>query len=91
MNEGNGAATLSDSGTLSFSDLDTTDVVTVSAGLQQRCGVERWVAQRAARRGAGGRLLRSIRTAGTTAAARTSTSWLRGRNDHLLVQRGGDR
>ncbi|AZD71835.1 T1SS secreted agglutinin RTX [Pseudomonas chlororaphis subsp. aurantiaca] len=30
MNEGNGTATLSDSGALSFSDLDSTDVVTVS-------------------------------------------------------------
>ncbi|WP_256584832.1 VCBS domain-containing protein, partial [Pseudomonas sp. Irchel s3a18] len=30
MNEGNGAATLSDSGVLSFSDLDSNDVVTVS-------------------------------------------------------------
>ncbi|WP_454870057.1 VCBS domain-containing protein [Pseudomonas lini] len=30
MNEGNGTATLSDSGTLSFSDLDSTDTVTVS-------------------------------------------------------------
>ncbi|WP_223508084.1 VCBS domain-containing protein [Pseudomonas sp. BF-B-25] len=30
MNEGNGAATLSDSGTLSFADLDSNDVVTVS-------------------------------------------------------------
>ncbi|WP_223521416.1 beta strand repeat-containing protein, partial [Pseudomonas sp. GL-B-19] len=30
MNEGNGAATLSDSGTLSFADLDSHDVVTVS-------------------------------------------------------------
>src|SRR5260221_20929 len=30
MNEGNGAATLSDSGALSFADLDTHDVVTVS-------------------------------------------------------------
>ena len=33
MNEGNGAATLSDSGALSFADLDTTDVVTVSQSL----------------------------------------------------------
>ncbi|MGA3800445.1 VCBS domain-containing protein, partial [Pseudomonas fluorescens] len=30
MNEGNGAATLSDSGVLSFADLDSSDVVTVS-------------------------------------------------------------
>ncbi|VVP99103.1 hypothetical protein PS934_02349 [Pseudomonas fluorescens] len=30
MNEGNGAATLSDSGTLSFADLDSSDTVTVS-------------------------------------------------------------
>ncbi|VVP25620.1 hypothetical protein PS900_04082 [Pseudomonas fluorescens] len=30
MNEGNGAATLSDSGALSFADLDSSDVVTVS-------------------------------------------------------------
>ncbi|AMS18391.1 type I secretion protein [Pseudomonas chlororaphis] len=30
MNEGNGTATLSDSGALSFADLDSTDVVTVS-------------------------------------------------------------
>ncbi|MGE7956803.1 VCBS domain-containing protein, partial [Pseudomonas sp. NPDC089530] len=30
MNEGNGAATLSDSGALGFADLDSTDVVTVS-------------------------------------------------------------
>ncbi|HJR30817.1 MAG TPA: VCBS domain-containing protein, partial [Pseudomonas sp.] len=30
MNEGNGTATLSDSGTLSFADVDSTDVVTVS-------------------------------------------------------------
>ncbi|MBP5078697.1 hypothetical protein HUS84_33120, partial [Pseudomonas chlororaphis] len=30
MNEGDGTATLSDSGTLSFADLDSTDVVTVS-------------------------------------------------------------
>ncbi|WP_412072467.1 VCBS domain-containing protein, partial [Pseudomonas fluorescens] len=30
MNEGNGAATLSDSGSLSFADLDSSDVVTVS-------------------------------------------------------------
>ena len=57
MTEGNGAATLTDSGALSFADLDTNDVVTVSQTYNNDIAWNGGTLDRGRGLGAGGRLL----------------------------------